>query len=72
MYDLFLFISFIVFPSIKMSKQQKLSSAAYRKLKATGEHEERKCAASLHFFLQKKYVTKAKCKDGDTECTSER
>ena len=54
-----------------MSKRQKLSGAAYRKLKTTKEPEEIKCAASLHVFLQKKYVAKAKCKDEDAECTSE-
>ena len=40
-------------------------------MKANREHEERKSAASLHVFLQKKYVAKAKCKDKDAECTSE-
>ena len=54
-----------------MSKRQKLSGVAYRKLKATKEHEERKCAASLQVFLQKKYVAKAKHKDKDAERTTE-
>ena len=53
-----------------MRKQQKPSSAIYRKLKTTRECDERKCAASLHVLLQKKYVAKAKCKDEGTECTS--
>ena len=54
-----------------MSKRQNLSDEAYRKLKATREREERKCAASLHVFPPKKYAAKAKCKDEDAECTSE-
>ena len=41
-----------------MSKWHKQSGAAYRKLKATREREEGKCAASFHVFLQKKYVVK--------------
>lgn len=53
-----------------MSKWKKLHGAAYRKLKATREHKERKCAASLHVFLLKNYIAKAKCKDKDTEYTS--
>ena len=70
-YALFLFVSFSIFSSIRMSKQQKLSGAAYCKLKATRKHKERKWDASLYVFLQKKYVTKAKSKDEDAECTLE-
>ena len=70
-YALFLFVSFSIFSSIKMSKRQKLSGAAYRKLKATTERKERTCAASLHVFLQKKYIAKAKYKDKDAECILE-
>ena len=54
-----------------MSKWQKLSSAAYSKLKATRKREGRKCAASLHVFQQKKYVAKVECKDENAEYTSE-
>ena len=54
-----------------MSKQQKLSGTAYHKLKATRECEERKYAASLHVFQQKKYIAKEKCKDKDAQYTSE-
>ena len=54
-----------------MNKRQNLSGAAYRKLKANGEREERKCAESLHVFQQKKYIGRSECKDGDAECTSE-
>ena len=50
-----------------MSKRQKLSGVAYRKLKVTREREERKSAASLQVFKQKKYIAKAKCKDEDAE-----
>ena len=67
---LLLLDSFFLFSSITMSKRQKLTDAAYRKLKATREREERTCAASLKVFLQKKYLTKVKCKDEDAECTS--
>ena len=40
-------------------------------MKATRERDERKFAASLHVFLKKKYVAKAKSKDEDAEYTSE-
>ena len=50
-----------------MSKRQKLSGSAYHKLKASIESEERKCASSLHVFLQKKYVANTKCKDKNAE-----
>ena len=43
----------------------------HRKVKATREREERKCAASLIVFLPKKYVAKAKWKGEDAKCTSE-
>ncbi len=39
-------------------------------MKATWECEEIKCTASLHVFLQKKIVSKAKYKDEDTVCKS--
>ena len=56
---------------MRMCKQQKLGGAAFSKLKATREREERKCAISLYVFLPKKSVAKAKCKDDDAERTSE-
>ncbi len=40
-------------------------------MKVTREREERKCAASLHVFRQKKHVTKGKCKAEDAGCTSQ-
>ena len=54
-----------------MNKRQGLNGATYCNLKATREHKERKCAASLLVFQLNKYVVKAKCKDKDAECTSE-
>ena len=69
-YTFLLFVSFSILSSIRMSKRQKLRFAVYHELKATREHDERKCAASLHVFRQKIYVAKAKWKDKNAECTS--
>ena len=62
---------FPIFSSIRLSKYQKLSGAAYRKLKVIRECEKKKSAASLLVFPQKEFVAKAKCKDEDAECTVE-
>ena len=70
MFFSYLFFFSPIFSSIRMSKQLKLSGAAYHKLKATRERKERRCVASLHVFLRKKFVAEAKCKYMDAECTS--
>ena len=64
-------ISSSIFSSIRMSRRQKLSGAANRKLKPTREREKENVLHLYMFSYRKTYVAKAKCKDKDAKCSLE-